>query len=89
MPTADDPLASRLGEVRRELFGDGADGVTALARALGIPARTWENYERGVTIPGRVLLLFLEHTGAEPHWLLTGEGPRYRGRPAGDGRRES
>ena len=56
--------------------GDG-DGVAALSRALGIPARTWENYERGVTISGAVLLRFIEHTGAEPHWLLTGQGECY------------
>jgi hypothetical protein len=85
MNTISDPLASRIGEVRREIFGD--DGVAALSRALGIPARTWENYEKGVTIPGWVLLLFVEQTGADPHWLLTGEGqwcrhpPRRRAGP--------
>jgi hypothetical protein len=80
------PLASRIGEVRREIFGDDGDGVAALSRALGLPARTWENYERGVTIPGWALLVFIEHTGADPHWLLTGEGDRYLVRPAAEGR---
>jgi hypothetical protein len=84
-----DHLAARLGEVRRESFGDGDGGIAALARALGIPARTWENYERGVTIPGRILLHFIEHTGADPHWLLTGEGPWHLGRPAAEGRTAS
>jgi hypothetical protein len=84
--SAPDQLAARLGKVRRESFGDGDDGLAALARALGLPARTWENYERGVTIPGWVLLLFLEQTGAAPHWLLTGEGDRYLVRPVADDR---
>ena len=83
MQMADDHLAARVAAIRREMFGD---DVEALARVIGIPARTWENYERGVTIPARVLLLFIEHTGADPHWLLTGEGERYRARRTGNGR---
>jgi hypothetical protein len=43
---------------------------------LSLPARTWMNYERGVTVPGEVLLRFLDTTGTNPHWLLTGEGKR-------------
>jgi hypothetical protein len=77
-------LACRVGEIRLQLYGE--DGVAALAEALGIPARTWENFEAGVTIPGWVLLEFLRLTGSEPHWLLTGEGERYRGRPGVAGR---
>jgi hypothetical protein len=42
-----------------------------------------------VTIPGRILLHFIEHTGADPHWLLTGEGPWHLGRPAAEGRTAS
>ena len=42
------------------------------------PPRTWYNYETGVTVPAEVLLGFIEQTGANPIWLLTGEGPRYR-----------
>ena len=45
--------------------------------ALGLPARTWLNYEGGVTMPATVLLSFLDLTGADPHWLLTGQGLRY------------
>ncbi len=44
---------------------------------MNIPARTWEHYEDGVTIPACVLLKFIGLTGVEPHWLLTGEGERY------------
>jgi len=49
---------------------------------LGLPARTWWNFENGVTIPGDILLRFLQHTNADAHWLLTGEGDKYRSRQA-------
>jgi hypothetical protein len=49
-----------------------------LAEALGLPYRTWMNYEEGVNIPGLVLLRFIEVASVEPRWLLTGEGRRYR-----------
>jgi len=76
MPSTPDDLASRIRLVRIETHG--ADGVTDLAEALGLPDRTWRNFEHGVRIPGDVLLRFLVLTGAEPHWLLTGEEDRYR-----------
>ena len=71
-----DYLAARVREVRLDKFGD--EGVTNLSRALKIPARTWEHFENGVTIPAGILLQFIEITGVEPHWLLTGNGDRYR-----------
>jgi DNA-binding transcriptional regulator YiaG len=70
-------LARRLKEVRVECYGE--KGATELARALGVPARTWYNYERGVTVPAEVRLRFIELTGAEPAWLLHGRGGKYRG----------
>ena len=73
-------LAHRLHEVRIELYGD--DGGPLLAELLGLPARTWANYESGVTIPGLVLLRFIEVTGVEPRWLLAGDGRRV---PTGSG----
>jgi len=76
MQRNDEHLASRVQQIRHETFGD---GVADLAQALEIPAGTWQNYERGVTIPAWVLLRFLDLTGADPHWLLTGEGGRYLG----------
>ena len=51
--------------------------VQALAEELGLPDDTWRNYEAGVVIPAPVLLMFIEATGAHPHWLLTGQGDRY------------
>jgi hypothetical protein len=77
---AQDVLARRVGEIRRELYGD--NGGPRLAGILLLPVRTWENYEAGVAIPAPVILRFIDVTGASPHWLLTGQGPKYL---AGDG----
>ena len=67
-------LAERLREIRQYLYGE--DGVENLAQALGVPAQTWRNYERGITMPAELLLEFLQLTDADPNWLLTGEGKR-------------
>jgi hypothetical protein len=72
-------LASRLREVRLELYGE--HGAPLLAKALEIPVRTWANYESGITIPGSVLLRFVAATGVESTWLLSGEGRKYRAGP--------
>ena len=68
-------LSRRLRDIRQELFGE--HGGPELARRLNLPARTWYNYETGVTVPAEVLLGFIDQTGASPLWLLSGEGPRY------------
>ncbi len=69
-------ISRRLREVRQELFGE--HGGPELARRLNLPARTWYNYETGVTVPAEVLLSFIDQTGANPVWLLSGDGNRYR-----------
>jgi SOS-response transcriptional repressor LexA len=69
-------LSRRLREIRQELFGD--HGGPELARRLNLPARTWYNYETGVTVPAEVLLGFIEQTGANPMYLISGEGSKYR-----------
>jgi hypothetical protein len=71
-----DVLARRLCVVRLDMYGE--HGGPLLAEALSIPTRTWVRYESGAPIPGLVLLRFIEVVGVEPHWLLTGEGRRYR-----------
>ena len=76
-------LARRVGEIRREVFGE--HGAPILAEAIGIPARAWANYEAGVTMPGHVILGFIEVTGAEPRWLLTGDGDKFRVADGGQG----
>jgi hypothetical protein len=73
-------LARRLREGR--LARSGEQGGPLLAQDLGLPVRTWTHSESGVTIPGLVLLRWIEVTGVAPHWLLTGEG---RADPAGSG----
>ena len=69
-------LASRVRTVREELFGE--HGGPLLAQEVGVPFRTWINYEEGCTIPAQAILRFIEVTNADPHWLLTGEGDPYR-----------
>jgi hypothetical protein len=69
-------LPDRLREIRLDRFGE--HGIPTLSKAMEIPARTWENFEAGVQVPGWAILQFIEICGVDPHWLLTGEGERYR-----------
>lgn len=69
-------LSERLRDIRMELYGD--RGGSEMARRLGVPIRTWYNYESGVTVPAEVLLRFMELTSVEPLWLLHGRGPKFR-----------
>ncbi len=69
-------LSHRLREIRQDVFGE--HGGPELARRLNLPARTWYNYETGVTVPAEILLAFIDQTGSNPVWLLTGEGTKYR-----------
>jgi hypothetical protein len=69
-------LAERLSSLRAEMFGD--RGGPELARQLGLPVRTWYNYESGVTVPAEVILKIIELTSVEPMWLLHGKGPKFR-----------
>jgi hypothetical protein len=78
-------LAKRLRQARVELHGE--NGGPAMAEALGVPSRTWVNYESGVTVPGHVLLRLLEVTEIEPRWLFREEGPMFRASPADGARR--
>jgi hypothetical protein len=67
-------LADRMREIRLDLYGE--DGLENLTRALEVPAQTWRNYERGITMPAELMIEFLVLTGVDPNWLLTGEGDR-------------
>jgi hypothetical protein len=62
--------------LRAELYGD--RGGPELSRRLGLPIRTWYNYESGVTVPAEVVLRIIELTSVEPIWLLHGQGPKFR-----------
>ncbi|WZO96151.1 S24 family peptidase [Isosphaeraceae bacterium EP7] len=68
-------ISRRLREIRQEMFGE--HGGPELARRLNLPARTWYNYETGVTVPAEVLLGFIEQTSTNPLWLLSGEGAKF------------
>ena len=69
-------LAERLRQARVAAFGEG--GAAELAGRLGVSADAWAAFESGEPIPDEVLLAFLAETGAEPRWLLSGEGPARR-----------
>ena len=69
-------LSDRIRQIRVEKFGE--SGATLLAGELGLPVRTWVNYESGVIIPGHILLAFMNSIRVRPHWLLTGEGEIYQ-----------
>jgi hypothetical protein len=74
-------LARRVREIRVERFGE--VGGPLLSETLGLPERTWANYESGVTIPALVILRFVELTGVNPRWLRTGKGEKYGDRRLG------
>lgn len=69
-------LSERLHDIRIELHGE--RGGSEMARRLGLPIRTWYNYESGVTVPAEVMLKFVELTSIEPLWLLNGTGSKFR-----------
>jgi hypothetical protein len=69
-------LAGRITALRTEMFGE--RGRATMARRLGVPLRTWHNYEEGKTIPAEVILRVMEMTLVEADWLLNGRGPKYR-----------
>jgi hypothetical protein len=73
--SATSELAGRIKEVRGDRYGP--DGVPILAEALKLPAQTWSNYEMGVVVPSLVILKFIDVTGANPLWLLRGQGDRF------------
>src|ERR1700679_2235991 len=78
-------LAERLAALRSELYGD--RGGPEMARRLGIPVRTWYNYEGGVTVPAEVILKIIELTAVEAGWVLHGEEPKFRNQMTDRGER--
>lgn len=69
-------VAERLRDLRTERYGE--RGGPELARNLGLPVRTWYNYEGGVTVPAEVILRLIELTHVEASWLLHGKPPKFR-----------
>jgi hypothetical protein len=68
-------LAERLREIRSDCCGE--HGTDFVARSIGAPPQTWQNYEASAVIPGVAILKFIDLTTVNPHWLLTGHGPKY------------
>jgi hypothetical protein len=69
-------IGRRLAAIARDRHGPA--GGYAMGRELGLSERSWNGYERGNTLPGEILLRFLEVTGVRPEWLLHGSRLRYR-----------
>ena len=67
-------LAKRLCDIREDLYGEHAQ---FMADALGVPLRTWLNYESGVTVPAYVVLQLIVLARVNAHWLLTGKGEKH------------
>lgn len=65
-------ISSRLKEVR-ELLGYTQKGV---AEAVGGKLRSWQDYERGLKMPGGSVFEGLARLGINVNWVLTGEGPQ-------------
>src|SRR5262249_7740473 len=68
-------LAERLVALRIKLYGE--RGAPELARRLGVPCRTWYNYERGCTVPAQTILQLIVLTSVEARWLLDGGGSMF------------
>jgi hypothetical protein len=68
-------LSERVRAVRLQLFGE--CGGPMLAQRLGIPHRRLARIEAGGPIPAELILRLIDVTGANPRWLLSGEGERY------------
>jgi hypothetical protein len=68
-------LSDRVRIVRTVLFGE--RGGPILARRLRVPQRTLARMEEGRPIAGELILKLIEVTGANPHWLLYGEGEKF------------
>jgi hypothetical protein len=68
-------IAARLRDVREDMYGE--HGAQFMADALGIPLRTWMNYEAGVVMPAKIVLQVIDTIHVNPSWLLTGRGEKY------------
>jgi|GEM_PF-2793638 len=70
-------LGNRIRTIRAEVFGN--QPLEDVAECMGVGLNDWMIYEAvGEGIPAQTLLRFIERTGANPLWLLTGEGTKFR-----------
>jgi hypothetical protein len=73
--TSNQDLATRLREVREDMYGE--HGAQFMADALGIALGTWTNYESGIVMPAKTVLRLVDAMKVNPSWLLTGRGEKY------------
>jgi transcriptional regulator with XRE-family HTH domain len=64
-------IGGRLRMLRKGFKKSGPE----FAREIGIPPRSWQNYESGVQPPMDVVLMLIIRFGVSPWWLLTGARP--------------
>lgn len=76
----DPDLCERLKQFRKTMQLE----QRPFARATGTAFRTYQDYEQGKSPPKLAFLQKLIALGANPAWLLTGQGPM-KGQPAGAG----
>ncbi len=50
-----------------------------MAKLIDISYQAWQGYEQGANKPGFEVLQSLARLGFNVNWILTGEGPMYRG----------
>jgi hypothetical protein len=69
-------ISARVRTVRIQRFGE--HGGPMLAQLLGISRCRLARIEAGGPIPAEIILKFINLTGVNPSWLLSGEGEEYR-----------
>ena len=72
----------KIGERLIELREGKNLNQTQAANVVGIPQRTYQNYEYGLSKPNtKYLKKIIDHYGCDYSWLLTGEGVPYPDKP--------
>lgn len=76
----DEEIARRLKDTRLAL----GKSQEAMAVAVGGKLRSWQDYEKGRSIPGGAVLAQLGRLGVNMNWVLTGEGAMFAHLPGAE-----
>ena len=68
-------------QIARIMVVAGAQTQPELAEYLGVSLSAVEDAAQSGKIPADWLLVLLRANNASPDWILTGQGPRFMGRP--------